>query len=79
MVYNYYFAVGNWEDRTTLNYTKAGEQTPDGIKVDAYGNHVGSYNSFVGITPPVVHVEELASEMYIKYAGNNVVIKIIKE
>ena len=78
MVYNYYFAQGSWENRASLNYTQAGEADASGVRVDAYGHHLNSSAARCEITPPCVHVEELDNAMYIKYAGNNVVIKIEK-
>lgn len=76
--YNYYFAQGEWENRTKLNYTPAGSPDASGVKVDAYGNHLGESAANSGIVPPLAHIEESDNVIFIKYTGNNVVIKVTK-
>ena len=79
MVYNYFFAQGKWDDRKTLNYTKMGERDSSGVEVDAYGNHLNSSAAGSGVAPALVHIEQSDDVIFMKYANNNVVIKVTKE
>ena len=76
--FSYYFAQGEWERRTTLTYTPAGQPDASGVQVDAYGNHLESAAANSGVMPALAFIEELDNTIYIKYVGNNVVIKVVK-
>ena len=76
--YSYFFAQGEWEKRTSLVYTPAGQPDKSGVSVDAFGNHIDSSAANNGIIPPLAFIEELDNAIYVKYAGNNVVIKVVK-
>ena len=76
---SYFFARGKWDDRGELEYTPAGTPDNEGVVVDAFGFYKGGSNYNSGVVPALCYIEENGSNIFLKYAGNDTIIKIVKE